>query len=64
MKRLKVVLPAGEKGAKTLYGVSARLFDADTGDELECAGDIVLRFPMDGVAIANVDMQIAEIEVK
>lgn len=61
MKRLKLVLPAKLEGA---VGLDAKLLDADTGEELDCAGDIQLLAPLDGLLRVQVTFVLAEIELR
>lgn len=63
MRRAKLILPKYGLGEGMLVGKDARLVDADTGEELVCCQDINLRLPLDGLAVAQTDILISEIEL-
>lgn len=63
MKRAKLLLPKYGLGEGLLVGKDAKLIDADTGEELVCCQDITLRLPLDGLAVAQTDILISEIEL-
>jgi len=63
MKRLKLILP-GERGHAELPGLNAKLADADTGEELECLGDIEVLFRMDDLVRVRAEFVVAEIELQ
>lgn len=62
MKRAKLLLPKGPNYI-ALDGRAAKLVDADTGQELQCCGEITLKIPIDGPILAQTDILISEIEV-
>lgn len=64
MKRAKLILPKHGLGREgVLIGKDAKLVDADTGEELVCCQDITLKLPLDGLAVAQTDILISEIEL-
>jgi hypothetical protein len=64
MKRLKLILPGKSANDGHLFGLDAKLVDADTGEELECTQDICVHFPMDDIVTVSANFPVAEIEVQ
>ena len=68
MKRLKVIItrdPLVERSsANAMFGLPARLVDADTGQELDCVQDFSINIPMDGVITVDARLLVADIEVR
>ncbi len=64
MKRIKAIIPAGDKGSPAMPG-HIRLVDADTGEDLLPLRSVDLHFPFDaevGIVSATVELFISEIE--
>ena len=63
MKRIKLVLPAKTQ-SPALLGIDAKLFDADTGEELDWLVDLRLNLPLDGPATVQATFHVSEIELR
>jgi hypothetical protein len=62
MKRAKLVFTNKFEGT-ILLGRDVNLFDADTGEKVDCIGDITIFCPLNGQMRASVDFMISEVEV-
>lgn len=62
MRRAKLVF-VNQPDGQVILGGSVKLLDADSGEEIECIGDITVSCPLDGVVMANVAVQISEVEI-
>lgn len=63
MKRAKLVISTHSPNTNLMLGKDAKLVDADTGEEMTCISDIDILFPMKGIVVARVDVQISSVEI-
>lgn len=68
MRRLKVVFGGDavfdESSGQAIVGRTAKLVDADTGEELGCVRDFSINVPLEGPVTVEAEMLVAGIEVK
>ena len=61
MSRAKLIVRTGNR---MILGQDAKLVDADTGDEITCCTDLLVHFPLKGLAYVSTDIVLSAIEIE